>query len=74
MTDLDHLLPAASAVALCQYSLTPGTWYRFFRYRVGAADETRRKDALPDACTFGRIQPHGDSFLIERSPLSGVAL
>ena len=32
-----------------------------------AADETRRKDQLPDAWPFGPIHPHINSFLIERA-------
>ena len=66
MTDLDHLLPASSAEALLHFTPTARTWYRLPRCRVGPADETRRKDALPEACTFGPVTPHGDSFLIER--------
>lgn len=65
-TDIDHILHAMSAEALLRFVPTARTWYRFNRYRVGAADETRRKDALPDACEFGPVKPHGDSFLIER--------
>lgn len=64
--DIDHLLPVGHARALVDFPPTPGTWYRFSRWRVGAADATRRKDAIPDDCTFGQVKPHGDSFLIER--------
>ena len=66
MTDIDHILPAASAQALLDFMPTARTWYKFPRWRVGPADATRRKDALPDACPFGPVKPHGDSFLIER--------
>lgn len=65
--DIDHVLPQLSALELLTSRPKPGTWYRFRRYRVGAADATRRKDRLPDACKFGEVHPHVDSYLIERA-------
>lgn len=64
--DLDHILPPASADALLATEVSHKKWYRFPRWRVGRADETRRKDAIPDSCEFGRVKEHGDSFLITR--------
>lgn len=64
--DIDHILSASAAVDLMMFEPEPGRWYRFPRYRVGAADETRNKDDLPRDCTFGRIKPHIDSYLVER--------
>ncbi len=59
--DIDHVLPAASVDPLLKFNCNPKTWYRFARWRVGKADETRRKDDIPDDCKFGRIKPHIDS-------------
>jgi len=64
--DIDHVLPPAQAIALVDMRVNPGCWYRFERFRVGAADETRRKDACDPAATFARIKPHGDSYLCPR--------
>lgn len=61
--DVDHLLLPEGAWELVYGPLDPKVWYRFRRYRVGAADETRRKDELPDDAPFGRIKWHVDSFL-----------
>jgi hypothetical protein len=63
--DTDHILPAESAAKLvaCAAMLNPDRWYRFYRFRVGAADATRKKDPIPDAITFGKIHPHIDSYL-----------
>lgn len=64
-TDIDHLLPPGEAEALvAKVSALPiSGWYRFRRYRVGAADETRKKDKLPPEAKFGEIKPHIDSYL-----------
>jgi glycosyltransferase involved in cell wall biosynthesis len=62
--DIDHVLPRASASALFEFQPKPRHWYRFPRWRNGKADETRRKDAIPDDCEFGRIHEHVDSYLI----------
>ena len=65
--DTDHILPAPAAVALMRFEPERGRWYRFPRWRVGAADETRNKDDLPRECKFGPIKPHIDSYLVERA-------
>lgn len=65
--DIDHVLPAAAARALLEFTPKPGAWYRFPRWRRGRADATRRKDALPDDCEFGRVKPHIDSYLMSRA-------
>ena len=62
--DIDHILPAESAAALLEY--TPTRWARFPRWRVGAADETRKKDKIHHRKKFGQIHPHIDSYLISR--------
>jgi hypothetical protein len=68
--DIDHVLPPASADALLKFKPERRHWYRFPRWRVGRADETRKKDArkhgLPDDCEFGRIGEHIDSYLMTR--------
>lgn len=74
-TDIDHILPYEEAWKLVEKTaLSPSTWYKFSRFRVGKADSTRQKDHLapdpkfrlgPDA-EFGQIKPHVDSFLITR--------
>lgn len=67
--DTDHVLPAESAeflMKMWEYT-SPVYWYRFPRFRVGAADETRRKDkANPDA-EFVKIHPHIDSYLCTKN-------
>jgi len=70
--DIDHILSASAAVDLLMFEPEPGRWYRFPRYRVGAADETRNKDDLPRDCAFGKIKPHIDSYLVERSRFQTV--
>ncbi len=64
--DIDHVLPAALARQLLEFDADPRRWYRFERYRVGKADETRRKDKIPDDVEFGKIHPHIDSYLCTR--------
>lgn len=64
--DIDHVLPPESALALMQAEVKPDLWYRFRRFRVGQADETRRKDAIPTSQEFGEIKPHVDSYLLTR--------
>jgi len=64
--DIDHVLPAACATRLLELTLNPKDWYRFPRYRLGKADETRKKDALSPDVEYGKIHPHVDSFLITR--------
>lgn len=67
-TDTDHVLSAPMAAALTERlpTLSKKKWYRFARVRVGAADETRKKDKIPDDCAFGEIKPHIDSYLCQR--------
>jgi len=74
--DIDHLLPFDEGCKLANSvspnviyntkKLSPDYWYRFERWRVGAADETRNKDAIPRDAKFGKIKPHGDSFIVPR--------
>lgn len=64
--DIDHVLPVGSAKALLPARVDPGKWYRFRRFRMGRADETRRKDAIADDVEFGEVKPHCDSYLCTR--------
>ena len=63
--DIDHVLPAPAAADLLRFRPQSKRWYRFPRWRVGAADETRQKDALAPDCPLGQIHPHIDSYLIQ---------
>lgn len=65
--DIDHLLMADCARALLDVDVNPKLWYRFPRYRRGKADETRRKDKIPDDQEFGLITPHIDSYLVRKA-------
>lgn len=64
--DIDHVLPAQFAQQLLDFEADRGHWYRFERFRVGKADETRRKDKIGDDVEFGKIHPHIDSYLCTR--------
>ena len=64
--DIDHVLPPQCAERLLRFDPKPGAFYRFPRWRNGRADETRRKDKIPDEVRFAQIHPHVDSYLIER--------
>src|SRR5690606_29212893 len=64
--DLDHVLPKDSAERLLGFEPDESRWYVFPRWRVGKADETRRKDKIPEDQEFGQIHPHIDSMLITR--------
>jgi glycosyltransferase involved in cell wall biosynthesis len=64
--DIDHVLPAECLERLLEYPASENHWYRFPRFRVGTADETRKKDDLDPDCEFGPIKPHIDSYLIRR--------
>lgn len=68
--DIDHVLTAEQARALLKAEVSVKRWYRFERFRVGKADETRRKDfkknGLPDDAEYGKIHPHVDSYLCTR--------
>lgn len=63
--DTDHVLPPESAAKLVQHMplRVKNQWYRFARFRIGAADETRKKDKVPDSATNVEIHPHIDSYL-----------
>jgi len=61
--DIDHVMTGESAQRLLSFEASPKHWYRFERYRNGAADETRKKDKIPEALKFGKIHPHIDSYL-----------
>lgn len=64
--DIDHVLPADAADKLLDYKLDKKSWYRFPRWRVGKADETRKKDQIPNDCEYGQVHPHVDSYLIRK--------
>jgi hypothetical protein len=64
--DIDHVLPAAFARRLLEFDADPAHWYRFERFRVGRADDTRKKDKIADDVEFGKIHPHIDSYLCTR--------
>lgn len=64
--DTDHVLPPKSAELLVRAftgTMKPSRWFRFERYRVGAADETRKKDKADPRAAFVKIHPHIDSYL-----------
>jgi hypothetical protein len=64
--DTDHVLPKDSAQCLINMAAhwaNTQHWYRFSRFRVGAADETRKKDKANPHATFAPIHPHIDSYL-----------
>jgi hypothetical protein len=65
--DIDHILPTDAAWNLLDFDPKPGCWYRFPRYRIGEADETRNKDGIPREAAFGKIHPHMDSYLVSRA-------
>lgn len=64
--DTDHVLPRESAQALVEslQTMKPSDkgWFRFRRFRIGAADETRKKDKVDPKATFVEIHPHIDSY------------
>lgn len=65
--DLDHVLPKESAERLLRFEPDEKAWYVFPRWRVGKADDTRRKDKIPEDQEFGQIHPHIDSILLTRN-------
>lgn len=65
--DLDHVLPAKSAASLLKFTPDPQYFYRFPRYRIGKADDTRKKDKISPNAEFGEIKPHMDSYLVTKS-------
>lgn len=64
-TDIDHMLTPDNAqwLAAGRHQLDRNRWYRFRRFRRGAADHTRNKDAIPRDHVYGEIKPHIDSYL-----------
>jgi len=67
--DIDHVMSGQTAELLLRpnfFTPNPNKWYRFPRWRVGAADETRLKDAIPKDADYGQIHPHVDSYLVRR--------
>lgn len=64
--DTDHILPAECIGSLLSYPADRLNWYRFPRWRVGRADETRQKDKIHHMKKFGEIKPHIDSYLMTR--------
>lgn len=71
-TDIDHVMPALTARELAERVFDSSRWYRFRRFRVGKADDTRMKDSLPRDCEYGEVKPHVDSFLCTRSAYQAV--
>lgn len=65
--DTDHILPAECIEPLLAFEADTDHWYRFPRFRVGRADETRKKDELHPLKKFGAIKPHIDSWLMPRA-------
>lgn len=64
--DTDHVLgadEAAKLVADNMHVVPKSTWSRFRRFRMGRADETRKKDKIPPDAAYGEIHPHIDSYL-----------
>lgn len=64
--DTDHVLPPDCAARLLELPLSADRWYRFPRFRVGKADETRNKDQIPRDQEYGQIHEHCDSYLITK--------
>ena len=64
--DTDHVLLPNAAHNLVTMQLNPDRWYRFPRWRMGKADDTRLKDNLPPDCEYGQVKEHVDSYLITR--------
>lgn len=66
--DIDHVLPADTATMLTRaFDPQPKKLYRFARYRVGAADATRQRDAISRSSEFGQVHPHIDSYLVTKA-------
>lgn len=65
--DTDHILPPECAWRLIDHPLSASRWYRFPRFRVGKADDTRNKDAIPRDAEHGQIKEHVDSYLITKA-------
>lgn len=63
---VDHVLPAECVGALLDFDADSSRWYRMGRYRVGRADEFRRKDKIADDVEFGPVHPGMDIWLMHR--------
>jgi hypothetical protein len=65
--DTDHVLTAGNAANLLttvrSFVGAVPKWFRFTRRRIGAADETRKKDGVALDATNVLIHPHIDSYL-----------
>lgn len=65
--DTDHVLPPGFAwqllITLRSRVGAAPEWFRFSRRRIGAADETRKKDTVPRDATNVLIHPHIDSYV-----------
>lgn len=63
--DTDHTLPPEMAQVLVGQvpKFKRDRWFRFSRYRIGAADETRKKDKADPKDSNIQIHPHIDSYL-----------
>lgn len=72
MLDIDHVLTAENAERLVRFprAIMPYEFFRFPRERIGAADDTRVKDATLRGIdpTLSRVpvNPHCNSFLVSR--------
>lgn len=66
--DIDHVIPPETAEVLARTAaaINDRKWYRFRRFRVGKADDTRKKDTIPERCEFGEIHEHVDSYLVTK--------
>jgi glycosyltransferase involved in cell wall biosynthesis len=73
--DTDHVLPPNNAEYVVEFvrqiqssdakmhAVMAAHWYCFKRFRIGAADETRKKDKANPNAAFVEIHPHIDSYL-----------
>jgi glycosyltransferase involved in cell wall biosynthesis len=65
--DTDHVLTAPNAANLLEtirsFRGAVPKWFRFARRRIGAADETRKKDKVDPKASGVLIHPHIDSYL-----------
>lgn len=68
--DIDHVLPPVCYEPLLQFVPNPKNWYRFERWRVGRADETRQKDHRKHGVSprdeYVQIGEHVDSYLVTK--------
>lgn len=75
--DTDHVLTAQNAANLLttirSFRGTVPKWFRFARRRIGAADETRRKDKVALDATNVLIHPHIDSYLTTKTAYNAAA-